>query len=79
MEQNITLAASFGFERDVAFEHAETKSTVALHLGNGTMYSFGKKVNAEWRHGIPLADAKLFSEEGRISVIVWGTIDMVEA
>ncbi|XP_075254919.1 uncharacterized protein LOC142346281 isoform X2 [Convolutriloba macropyga] len=71
--QNITVAASFGAEREVAFEHAKTKTTISIPLVNGSVYSFGKDVNILWRHGIPqLPPNALADERGRFSVIVWG-------
>ena len=66
-------------EREVAFEHAKTKSTIALPQPNGSIYAFGKNVNVTWRHGIPAIHPRLFSNEGRISIIAWGwRDDMVE-
>ena len=50
--QNFTVAVSFGCERDAAFEHAETKTVVAMPQPNGTIYTFGRDVNIIWRHGI---------------------------
>eukprot|EP00095_Tigriopus_kingsejongensis_P010406 maker-scaffold203_size261420-snap-gene-0.13 protein:Tk10406 transcript:maker-scaffold203_size261420-snap-gene-0.13-mRNA-1 annotation:"PREDICTED: uncharacterized protein LOC100207802" len=51
--QNMTVAVSFGMERDVAFEHAQTKTVISMPQPNGTIYTFGKDVNILWRHGIP--------------------------
>lgn len=74
--QNITVAASFGAEREVAFEHAKTKTTVSIPLANGSVYSFGKDVNIIWRHGIPQLSSSVQQSTkegmGRFSVIVWG-------
>ena len=50
--QNLTVAVSFGAERDAAFEHAQTKTVISLPQPNGTIYAFGKEVNIIWRHGI---------------------------
>ena len=50
--QNLTVAVSFGAERDAAFEHAKTKSVVSMPQPNGTIYVFAKDVNIIWRHGI---------------------------
>ena len=38
--------------RDAAFEHADTKTVVAMPQPNGTIYTFGRDVNILWRHGI---------------------------
>ena len=50
--QNLTVAVSFGAERDAAFEHATTKSTISMPQPNGAIYVFAKDVNVIWRHGI---------------------------
>eukprot|EP00948_MAST-09A_sp_MAST-9A-sp1_P001424 g1424.t1 len=63
--QNVTVAASFGIEREVSFQRAKGRkesgglTTVNLPLANGSCYLFGKKVNIDWRHGIPAATEKL--------------------
>ena len=51
--QNLTVAVSFGAERQAAFEHAKTKTTISMWQPNGTIYTFGRDVNVMWRHGIP--------------------------
>jgi len=77
--QNLTLAVSFGMEREAAFEHAKTKTVVSVPQYNGTIYAFGRDVNVRWRHGIPAVHPKKFEDNGRISIIAWGWIDdMVE-
>ena len=43
--QNLTLAVSFGMEREAAFEHAKTKTVVSVPQYNGTIYAFGRDVN----------------------------------
>lgn len=50
--QNLTVAVSFGAERDAAFEHATTKTVISMPQPNGTIYVFAKDVNIIWRHGI---------------------------
>jgi hypothetical protein len=70
--QNITVGVSFGATRDVAFQHAKTRTTVFIPLKDGYVYTFGKDVNIEWRHGIP--QVKEFNEKGRISIIAWGKV-----
>ena len=74
--QNITVAVSFGIEREVAFEHAKTKTTLSIPQGNGSVYVFTKDVNIEWRHGILQVPPQFKKEEGRISIIAWGYTDM---
>jgi hypothetical protein len=71
--QNFTVAVSFGCTRDVAFEHATTKTVVSLPQADGMVYCFANDTNAIWRHGI-LQDIPT-REEGRVSIICWGKID----
>ena len=74
--QNWTVAVSFGSERDVAFEHAKTRTTISLPQSNGSLYAFGNKVNMEWKHGIPQLSPEEQHNDGRISIIAWGWVDM---
>lgn len=76
--QNMTVAVSFGAERDAAFEHAQTKTVISMPQPNGTVYTFGKDVNLIWRHGIPQVHPNDFREEGRISIICWGWMEMFD-
>ncbi|CAI5746113.1 unnamed protein product [Peronospora destructor] len=71
--QNFTVGISFGATRDVAFEHAETKTVVSMPQPDGCVYAFSKDTNVLWRHGI-LQDVPV-RQEGRISVIAWGWVD----
>jgi hypothetical protein len=73
--QNFTVGVSFGDTREASFQHAKTKTTVNFPLENGSVYCFGSQVNMEWRHGIPPITEDKFGK-GRISVIVWGWVDM---
>ena len=70
--QNFTVGISFGIERDIAFEHAKTRSVVTFPLQNGCTYAFSKDVNVIWRHGIPQITSDNNQEGGRISIIAWG-------
>ena len=45
---------------------------------NGTVYTFGRDVNILWRHGIPQVHPSDYREEGRISIICWGWIEMFD-
>ena len=72
--QNFTVAVSFGVERDAAFEHAATKTVIAMPQPNGTIYTFGKDVNILWRHGILQVPPEQQTQEGRISIIAWGWV-----
>lgn len=75
-KQNITIAVSFGVEREGAFEHAKTRTNISVPLTNGSIYIFNKDVNIEWRHGIPQVHPDKKHNEGRISIIAWGKVDM---
>ena len=66
--QNITIAVSFGMEREAAFEHAKSKTTLAMPQPNGTVYVFNKDVNIEWKHGI--LQNRTYCKEPRISIII---------
>lgn len=70
--QNLTVAVSFGEERDAAFEHAKSKTVISLPQSNGCIYTFGKDVNIIWKHGILQVPPEKQSNKGRISIIAWG-------
>ena len=76
--QNVTVAVSFGAERDVAFEHSKSKTVISIPQPNGAVYTFGKDVNIIWKHGIPQLPVDKVTDKGRISIIAWGWIDQVE-
>jgi hypothetical protein len=78
--QNTTIGVSFGRTRDAIFEHATTRTTVALPLENGAVYGFGSVFNREWRHGITQLSAteRERDDSGRISIICWGWVDEKE-
>lgn len=72
--QNITVGVSFGETREISFEstHKELDKRIRINfpLDYGVVYSFGNKVNVDFRHGIP--QLKYHTNNGRISIIVWG-------
>ena len=74
--QNFTVAVSFGCTRNVAFEHATTKTVIGVPQADGMVYCFSRDTNAIWRHGI-LQDIPV-REEGRISIICWGKIEQID-
>ena len=76
---NLTVAVSFGLEREAAFEHAKTKSVVSMPCPNGSIYAFARDINILWRHGILQMDPGRKIDEGRISIIAWGWTDQIEA
>jgi len=67
---------SFGAEREAAFQHTKARSVVSLPLPHGSIYVFSKDVNIEWRHGILPIPEKEKNENGRISIILWGWVNM---
>ena len=74
--QNWTVGVSFGSERDIAFEHSKSKTTISLPQPNGSLYAFGNKVNMDWKHGIPQLPPEKQHKDGRISIIAWGWVNM---
>ncbi len=72
--QNFTVAVSFGATRDAAFEENKSKTVISMPQEDGTIYAFTQDTNVLWKHGI--LKEKETREEGRISVICWGWIDM---
>lgn len=74
--QNWTVGVSFGSERDIAFEHSKSKTTISLPQPNGSLYAFGNKVNIDWKHGIPQIPPEKQHNDGRISIIAWGWVNM---
>lgn len=85
--QNITVGLSLGTTREISFEstHYNTNERVTINfpLHNCTVYSFGNKVNCDFRHGIPQLSPDTinndkFKYEGRISVIIWGYSSLIK-
>jgi len=78
--QDITIGASFGATRELAFIHAtpqinNNKVRVYFPNTNGMMISFGRDANINWKHGINALSKKEKEEsgnKGRISIILWG-------
>ena len=78
-QSNLTVAVSFGLEREAAFEHAKTKTIVSMAAPNGSAYVFARDINVLWRHGILQMPPEKRKDEGRISVIAWGWVEQEEA
>jgi hypothetical protein len=74
--QNFTVGISLGATREIAFENAKTKSTVSFVLPNGSAYAFSKDININWKHGIPQIPPEKKNNEGRISIIAWGYVNI---
>lgn len=72
--QNITVGVSFGETREISFQSTHNdksqRLTFNFPLKDCTVYSFGNKVNVDFRHGIP--QLKEINNNGRISIIIWG-------
>jgi len=68
--QNLTVGINFGATRTARFQLDSNKTKIDFPLPNGSIYTFGKKVNIDWKHGI-LQEPEL-KEGGRISIILWG-------
>jgi hypothetical protein len=75
--QNFTVAVSFGATRDAAFEAVRGGTVVSMPQADGAVYAFARDANVLWRHGI--LREKEPRPEGRISVIAWGSVAMVDA
>ena len=74
--QNITVGISFGEEREAAFQHASSYTTISVPLPNNSIYIFNRDTNIIWRHGILQQPPSKYSEAGRISIIAWGWVEM---
>ena len=82
--QNITVGASFGSLRELAFMHATEnvngdKTKIYFPQGNNGVFSFGRDANILWKHGINALAPEQQDGKGRISIILWGMAqDVVE-
>lgn len=77
--QNITVGVSFGEEREAAFQHAKSYTTISLPLPNNSIYVFNRDTNIIWRHGILQEKPEKYSDKGRISIIAWGWVNMIDS
>jgi hypothetical protein len=71
-KQNITVGLSLGKTRELVFKHAKNDTLVYFPMKHGSLYSFGKAVNIQWMHGINAVPKNEQTQEGRISIIIWG-------
>jgi hypothetical protein len=74
--QNFTIGISFGMTREISFEHAKSKCVVSIPQNDGDVYCFSRDVNVIWKHGIPKVHEDQYKNEGRISIIAWGSVDL---
>lgn len=70
--QNITVGVSLGGTRELSFLHAKNKTKVYFPQTNGSLFSFGRDVNINWKHAINAIPPSDQRDVGRISIIVWG-------
>jgi len=75
--QNITVGASFGATRELAFIRAEAfesgdKCRLYFPQVNNGVFSFGRDANILWKHGINALPPEEQDGKGRISIILWG-------
>jgi len=71
--QNITVGVSFGATRELAFHSASSEKTkIYFPQTNGMLFSFGRDVNIQWKHGINALKAEEQDGKGRVSIILWG-------
>ena len=76
--QNFTVGISFGYEREICFEHAKNRNRVSFSMSNGSVYAFTRDINIEWRHGILPVPEEEFCNEGTSSIIAWGKVNIEE-
>lgn len=89
--QNITVGVSFGNTREISFEsthkNKDDRIRINFPLKNGAIYSFGNKVNIDFKHGIPQLNQlinkgtnnnnKNNEEIDRFSIIIWGFSSLI--
>lgn len=80
--QNITVGASFGATRELAFlraqpyENGENCKLYFPQVNNG-VFSFGRDANILWKHGVNALPENEQNGKGRISIILWGLAEGV--
>ncbi len=70
--QNVTVGLSLGATRELVFKHAKNNTLLYFPQENGTIFCFGKAVNIRFLHGINAVPECKQTNDGRISIIVWG-------
>ncbi|GFH60414.1 hypothetical protein CTEN210_16890 [Chaetoceros tenuissimus] len=75
--QNITIGASFGATRELAFIRAKEydngeKCKLYFPQVNNGVFSFGRDANILWKHGVNALPPDEQDGKGRISIILWG-------
>jgi hypothetical protein len=74
--QNITVGVSFGSSRELAFLHATTGERIYFPQTNNMLFSFGRDVNINYKHGINAIEegSSQDNDRGRVSIILWGQV-----
>lgn len=75
--QNITVGLSFGDERELAFLDVRTKARAYFPQCNGMMFSFGRDVNINFKHGVNALAPDKQTGKGRVSIVLWGLAESV--
>ena len=70
--QNITVGVSFGATRELSFLSASTGERMYFPQTNGMLFSFGRDVNINYKHGVNALAPEEQDGKGRISIILWG-------
>eukprot|EP00984_Skeletonema_dohrnii_P009447 scaffold3620_cov121-Skeletonema_dohrnii-CCMP3373.AAC.1 len=81
-DQNITVGVSFGARRELAFLHATPqqngeKCKIYFPQTNNGVFSFGRDVNIQWKHGVNALPEEEQDGKGRISIVLWGLAENV--
>jgi len=66
---DITIGASFGHNRDLAFMHKESLQTFPIQQQNNDIFAFTSVINTKFRHSVLKTEKKTGP---RFSIIVWG-------
>jgi len=72
---NVTIGASFGDERELRFRHLESEAEFCFPQRDGDIFAFTTPVNSAFQHAVLKAPRPV---GGRISVILWGTVESDE-
>ena len=56
----------------LAFLNAKSGERVYFPQKNGMVFSFGRDVNINWKHGVNALPEEEQTAKGRISIVLWG-------
>lgn len=76
-KQNITIAVSFGQTREILLQndkHPDVFISTPSH--DGEVYTFTHDINCTWKHGVHIGLPE--ERSSRISIIIWGQMDIKE-